>query len=108
MADRPDIFLARTARKRLKDEYAALFEDLSALLYQVDPMGLNFGVTPDEYEPEVGTILPRIFDAQEPDVIAAVIREEFDVWFGRHRIEAATFQDLAEEVLLLLERYRHS
>jgi hypothetical protein len=107
--NRPDTVVASAERKRLKREYAALFEDLTALLLRLDPMGLNFEVNPDEYEPEVGTILPRVFEFESPSEIEPVIREEFDRWFGGGMaIEDATYRELAEEVLVVLDRYRTS
>lgn len=104
--DTPDRVLARVERQRLKSLYAGLFEDLSAYLYEYDPMGLNYGVNPDEYEVEVDTILPRVLDAESPAEIALVLREEFDRWFGEAPIEAATYEELTEGVLGILERYR--
>ncbi|HXH94462.1 MAG TPA: hypothetical protein VNN25_22990 [Thermoanaerobaculia bacterium] len=105
----PDLVLQRADRKRLKSEYSALFEDLSALLYQVDPARLNFGINPDEYEPEAGTILPRVMELETASEIESVIREELERWFGGGtRIEKATYEDLGAEVLALLNRYRSS
>ena len=46
-------------RRRLKEEYGKLFDDLTAILFRADPVGINFEVNPDEYQPEAGTILPR-------------------------------------------------
>lgn len=93
---------------RLKREYTGLFEELTAYLYEQDPMGLN-GINPDEYECEVGTILPRIFDAESPLDVDVVVREEFERWFGpRLKIENATYEDLALGIVRILDRYRSS
>jgi len=108
-SNRPDFVLARIERKRLKREYSAIYEDLSALLYQIDPAGVNFEVNPDEYEPEVGTILPRILQLETAGEIEQVIREELAAWFGgAYGIQAATYEELATETLALLTRYRLS
>jgi len=91
----------------LKRAYTGMFEDLTAYLYEQDPMVLNYGINPDEYEPEVGTILPRVFDAGSPAEIVSVIREEFERWFGpRLRIENATYEDLADGIFAIIDRYR--
>lgn len=104
---RPAFVLARAERKRLKLQYSALFEDLSALLYRLDPMRLNFEINPDEYDPEVGTILPRVLELETAGEIESVIREEFAAWFGRATgIENATYEELAAEFLTVLDRYR--
>lgn len=98
---------ASVERQRLKREYVGMFEELAAYLYDQDPMGLNFGINPDEYEAEVGTILPRVLDAESPADIVDVVREEFERWFGpRLRIENATYDDLAEGIFVIVDRYR--
>jgi hypothetical protein len=93
-------------RRRLQQQYPALFADLSAFLFQADPMGLNYEINPDEYDAEVGTILPEILELDDVDRIVAVTREEFAHWFGGPAIESATYEDLAEGMLLILRRYR--
>ncbi|MEA2489119.1 MAG: hypothetical protein QOH21_911 [Acidobacteriota bacterium] len=99
--------LARVEHQRLKREYPAMFEDLAAYLYDQDPMGLNYGINPDEYESEVGTILPRVFEAETAAEIVGVIREEFERWFGpRLPIENATYEDLAAGIFTIINRYR--
>ena len=47
-------------RRQLKAEYGALFDSITALLFRHDPIGINFEDNVDEYEPETGTILPRL------------------------------------------------
>ena len=69
-------------RKLLKAEYGCLFDDLSALLFRHDPIGINFDVNPDEYEPEVGTILPRLRDCRSTSDVLQTVYEEFVRWFG--------------------------
>ncbi len=44
-------------------------------------MGINFETNTDEYEPEVGTILPRLLDCKSLDDGTRVMREEFFKWF---------------------------
>jgi hypothetical protein len=44
-------------------------------------MGIVFPENPDEYEPEVGTILPRLKTAHSVPDIRQIIREEFLRWF---------------------------
>jgi hypothetical protein len=45
-------------RLLLKAEYGELFDSVTALLLRHDPIGIDFKVNPDEYEPETRTILP--------------------------------------------------
>lgn len=109
-ADRiePNLTPERAERSRLKREYTALFEDLTAYLYREDPMRLNFEINPDEYEPEVGTIRTRILAAESAAEIAPVLREEFERWFGATGIENATYDEVAAGMLVILRRYRSS
>lgn len=105
--DRPDRVLEAIERRRLKREYRDLFADLAAFFFEMDPAGINYGINPDEYEGEVGTILPRVFDSDSVAEITPIIREEFDRWFGQGiRVERATYEELAEGVLQILRRYR--
>lgn len=96
----------REERKRLKREYEGLFTDLSAYLFQADPMGLNYEINPDEYDPEVGTILPRVLQLDTVGEIADVVREEFNRWFGEPAIYRSTYEDLAADILTIVRRYR--
>jgi len=71
-------------RRRLKVQYRALFDFTAALLYRHDPIGINFDFdeNTDEYEPEVGTILPRLNSCRSADDVLQVVHEEFVRWFG--------------------------
>jgi hypothetical protein len=45
-------------------------------------MGINFDENTDEYEPETGTILPRLAGAKSVDDVQTIIYAEFCRWFG--------------------------
>jgi hypothetical protein len=49
-------------------------------------MEINFGDNTDEYEPEVGTILPRLRDCRSADDVRKVVQEEFVRWFGTENV----------------------
>jgi hypothetical protein len=68
-------------RRRLKAEYGRLFDSLAALLYRHDPIGINFEDNSDEYEPEAGTILPRLRSCHSADDVLQVVYAEFVRWF---------------------------
>jgi len=74
-------------RKRLKEEYKELFDELAALLFRHDPLGISFvgnadvKDNADEYEPEAGTILPRLRSCQSADDVRKVVHQEFMRWF---------------------------
>ncbi len=68
--------------RRLKEEFGHLYDDVLSLLFRHDPIGINFGVNPDEYAPEVRTILPRLRACGSDHDVARVVYEEFTRWFG--------------------------
>jgi hypothetical protein len=68
-------------RKRQKEEYGELFDEVAALLFRHDPVGINFEDNADEYESEVGTILPRLRGCQSADDVRRVVHQEFVRWF---------------------------
>jgi len=70
-------------RRRLKVQYRALFDSMASLLYRHDPIGINFDDNKDEYEPEAGTILPRLSSCRSVEDVLQVVHEEFVRWFDR-------------------------
>jgi hypothetical protein len=69
-------------RRRLRGKFGHLFDSTAALLFRHDPVGINFEINPDEYEPEVGTILPRLSCCNSVDDVRRVVHEEFVRWFA--------------------------
>lgn len=69
-------------RCQLKKEYGKLFESVANLLFNADPIGINFENNTDEYSPEVSTILPRLRSCRCADDVLRVTHEEFTRWFG--------------------------
>jgi hypothetical protein len=76
---------AEQARKQLpavKAEFGPLFQEVSAILFRHDPMHINAGYNSDEYEPEVGTLLPRLKACRSVRDVQKVVYEECVRWFG--------------------------
>lgn len=69
-------------RRALKRKYGDLFATVSALLFEADLQGINFGDNTDEYEPEASTIIPRLEHARNEQDVVAIVHEEFCRWFG--------------------------
>ena len=91
----------RNERGRLKKAYGQLFSDVTAILARHDPVGLvGIGAPEDEYEPEVGTILPRLREATNPADVHRIVCEEFDRWFGLDtpKMAKGDFLPVAEEI----------
>jgi hypothetical protein len=76
------IIPTKTERDAIKREYGTLFASISAALFEADPVGINFEINPDEYEPEVGTIIPRLGSAKSAADVQAIVYDEFCTWFG--------------------------
>lgn len=88
-----------TNRAKLKDEFKDLYDRVAAILFEVDPIGINFEHNTDEYEPEVDTILPRLRSCASADDTQRVIHEEFVWWFGAESAGSAhSYSEIAERV----------
>lgn len=89
----------QSERERLRREYGELFSVLAEILFRHDPMGINFEENTDEYEPEVGTILPRLRHCKSVEDVAEVVRKEFLHWFDFEPVDAKEkYQAVAEEI----------
>lgn len=86
-------------RRRLKAEYGKLFDKIAAQLFHRDPIGIGAGAPADEYEPETGTILPRLRNCHSEDDARKVVHEEFVRWFG---VETAgpeeSYREISSEI----------
>ena len=70
-------------RRRGTLGFEALRRHIAFVLNEEDPIGLIRGGAPgDEYDPEIGTILPRLKEAASVAGLRRVIHEEFVRWFG--------------------------
>ena len=69
-------------KKRLKETYGPLFDEVAEILFRHDPIGINFETNTDEYEPEVETILPRLEGANSASELRRIVHEEFVRWFS--------------------------
>ena len=72
---------SRERRKQLRTLYGELFDQVAAVLLAEDPIGINFGDNPDEYHPEVSTILPKLRDCQSAADVQHLLYREFVAWF---------------------------
>jgi hypothetical protein len=76
--------MAGTDRRRmLAKTYGDLFADVARIMQASDPMQLiAIGAPDDEYEPEIGTVLPRLKEATSSLDVRRIVHEEFSRWFG--------------------------
>lgn len=68
-------------RAALRDRFGDSYQKLEALLFEEDPIGINFDVNTDEYDSEVRTILPRLSSCVTVEHVQTVVHEEFCRWF---------------------------
>lgn len=66
-------------RKMLKKRFGVLVDQVNAVLDEADPM--NIGIE-NEYDPEVGTILPLLAQCSTVQDLEGVIYEQFCRWFN--------------------------
>jgi hypothetical protein len=95
-------------RRQLRVHYGLLFDSVAALLFRHDPIGIAFdNENVDEYEPEAGTILPRLRSCESSADALSVIHEEFVRWFD---IETAgpieRYTEMASEIWHLWQTHR--
>jgi hypothetical protein len=75
------IVQTKTERDAIKREYGTLFASISDALFEADPVGINFDDNTDEYDPETGTIIPRLGLAKSAEDVQEIVHEEFCRWF---------------------------
>jgi hypothetical protein len=64
----------KAKKRRFKELVAAVERAIN----EADPIGLlEIGAPPDEYAPEIGTIVPRLASVGRPDDVVSVLHEEF-------------------------------
>ncbi len=75
---------ASVARTELKKSHSKFFQEVSAILFRLDPIGIGAGTgsPSDEYDAEAGTIIPRLQTCQSASDVQKVVYEEFVRWFG--------------------------
>lgn len=101
--------LSRLRRSYVKRRYKSLFSEASAVLFKYDPIGINFEDNTDEYDPEVGTILPRLSRCNSSIDARKVVFGEFCKWFGPETAgDEMQYDAIAEELWLLWSAHRGS
>ena len=90
-------------RSQLRAEYQELFDDVARLLFREDPIGISFdNENRDEYEPETGTILPRLKTCTSDEDVLRVVYEEFVRRFGADTAgNREAYQQIARQIWCL-------
>ena len=69
-------------RSELRRQFRGLYEQVTRILFEEDPIRINYETNADEYEPETGTILPRLRGCATAEDVRTVVHTEFVRWFG--------------------------
>lgn len=59
----------------------AFVDEVEAMLFAADPVGIAFGTNTDEYRPEAESIVRRLPAAVSVDDVQLIVHEEFVAWF---------------------------
>jgi hypothetical protein len=99
----------REERRQLRAQYHEVFEEMSLLLFRHDPVGINFETNTDEYEPEVGTILPRLKECESAADVQRIVHEEFIRWFDSGTAgPIASYTKIADEIWQIWQKFKSS
>jgi hypothetical protein len=101
-------------RNRLKSQFGQLFTEIEQILFRHDPIGIafvdneNVADNPDEYAPEVGTILPRLATAKSATDVTDIVYEEFTHWFDDKETAGskAKYKALSTEIWAAWNRFK--
>lgn len=98
---------AREERRQLKSAYGQLYSTVSEILFRNDPIGINFDENTDEYEAEVGTILPRLRECATLMDLQMTVHQEFVRWFDAVIAgPEEKYHRIAEEIWIAWEQLR--
>jgi hypothetical protein len=93
----------------VKRRFGTFFDEASAVLFRHDPIGINFEDNTDEYDPEVGTILPRLSRCHSSKEVRKVVFAEFCKWFGLETAgDEMSYSAIAEELWLLWSAHQRT
>lgn len=97
----------RSSREKLRAEYADLFASVSAILFECDPIGINFDDNTDEYDAEAGSIIPRLRECATERDVRRVIHEEFTKWFSDTAGEESRYTECSGKIWALWQTQQH-
>lgn len=100
-----EIAAARARRSEVIAGREPLVAMIEALLFEQDPIGINFESNTDEYRAEAESIVIRLSSAHDEADTATIVHEEFIAWFGSDIAGPATrYAEIARQVWALWQR----
>jgi hypothetical protein len=98
----PQVSAAKAERAHRLVGQEDLVAQLERLLFDRDPIGINFESNTDEYRPEAETITLRLPEARTEADLLRTIHEEFTRWFGESTAgPVARYEGIASEIWLI-------
>lgn len=95
----------RIARQNVRATGPEFFAAVSKLMFEHDPISINFGENTDEYEAEAGSVIPRLINCASADDVTAVVHEEFQRWFGKDTAgDRSRYASLGKDIWVLWQR----
>ena len=89
----------RVARQQMRATSPEFFAAVSKLMFEYDPILINCGENTDEYDPEAGSVIPRLRHCTSADDVTTVVYEEFQHWFGKETAgERDCYASLAKDI----------
>jgi hypothetical protein len=86
-------------RAAVRAAYGSLVDELLVILAAHDLLGIASPQNPNEYEPEVGTILPRLKGASSEMDVELIVKEEFERWFYPRCVKPPrTYHRMSEDI----------
>ena len=78
----PQVRAAKEERAKKLVGQEDLVGGIERLLFEEDPVNINFEVNLDEYRPEAETITLRLREASTEPELLPIVHQEFVAWFG--------------------------
>ena len=71
--------MTKSREEHLSSAYSTLHTELSGVLYNEDPDGMDVtaGAPDDEYSAEVSKLIPRLQGVRDREAVAGVVRQMF-------------------------------
>jgi len=99
----PRVKAAKEERQRRLSGQEERVAQLEKLLFENDPIGINFEENVDEYRAEAETITLRLPEATTEAELLRMIHEEFVRWFGKSTAGPTTsYERIASHIWELL------
>ncbi len=95
----------------LKQQYLDLYNQVSGVMFEIDPMGINFEDNTDEYNPETDLILPKIKECGTSLELRAVVVDTFVKLFDQKMADQCNqnhFTQIADKIWDLAKHWDES